>query len=190
MSPWRVALLSMIGMVTTAVAVYKLTPQQPPPTSPAATPSAVDELPDEPSVVDELPPVPPSVTAAPDAPQRVPAEQRAAPAPSLTSAPQRVPTEQRAAPAPLPAAPVSTIPPAVAASSGAPAGLAPELGTLVAVAVGGSCEFSVDGQSITSSTTLRLKLPPGAHVVECGSRTRIVTIRNRETKMAFFNLKK
>ena len=206
MSPWRVALLSTLGMMTTAVAVYRLTPRQPLPTPPAATPPASDELVDEPSVADELPPVQRSVTAAPDAPRRVPTEQRAAPAPlpvppaitnapqpksAVTSAPQRVPTEQRTAQASLPAAPVSTAPPAVAASSGAPAGsLAPGLGTLVAVAVGGSCEFSVDGHSIASSTTLRLPLPPGVHLVECGSRTRTVTIRDGEIEMAFFNLKK
>jgi eukaryotic-like serine/threonine-protein kinase len=81
------------------------------------------------------------------------------------------------------------VPLAVATSSAARADLAaPELGTLVAVAVGGSCKFSVDGHSITTSSTLRLKLPPGPHVVECGSHTRSLTVRTGETSMAMFRL--
>ena len=135
MSPWRVALLSTLGMLTMAVVVYRLTPQR-------ALPA--------------LPATPPVITT----------------------------------PAPLPAAPAPPpVPLAVATSSAARAELAaPELGRLVAVAVGGPYEFSVDGQSITTSATLRLQLPPGPHVVECGSRTRSVTVRNGETSMARFKL--
>jgi len=199
MSPWRVAVLSTLGMLTTAVVVYRITPQRVLPAVPA-TPSenevsVADELPvtDEPAVVDELPVAdelplaPQSVTAVPNAPPRVTTRQRTAPAPLLappvitTLAPQFV----TAAPAPAP----PPVPLAVATSSAARAELAaPGLGTLVAVAVGGSCKFSVDGRSITTSSTLRLKLRSGPHVVECGSHTRSVTVKNGETSMALFKL--
>jgi len=198
-------------MVTTTVAVYRLTPQQPRPT-PSETPPASDELSvadeqpvadslpvvDGLSSADELPPSPQPVTAAPNATQRVSTKQRATPAPPLVSttpmpqfvtAAPNVTSQQPAAPSPLPAPPLITVPLAVATSSATRADLAaPELGTLVAVAVGGACEFSVDGQSITTSAALRLKLPPGPHVVECGLRTRSVTVRRGETSMALFKL--
>ncbi|WP_281324953.1 hypothetical protein [Polyangium sp. 6x1] len=198
MSPWRVALLSTLGMLTTVVVVYRLTPQQALPPVPA-TPSpnevsVADERPvtdrlAEPPVADELPLAPQPVTAVPNAPQRVKTRQRTAQAPlpappvittpapqSVTTAPN-VTTQQPTAPAP------PTIPLAVATAARADLA-APELGTLVAVAVGGSCEFSVDGQSITSSSTLRLTVPSGPHVVECGAHTRSVIVRTGETSMA------
>lgn len=64
-----------------------------------------------------------------------------------------------------------------------------EVGILVAVALGGSCRFSVDDEFITTTETLRLPLPTGVHVVRCGSRTRHVTLRDGEITMALFKLR-
>ncbi len=40
-------------------------------------------------------------------------------------------------------------------------------GTLVAIAIGGSCAFSVDGAPKGTKSSLRLKVPTGPHTVSC-----------------------
>jgi hypothetical protein len=52
----------------------------------------------------------------------------------------------------------------------ATASAAHESGTVVAVAVGGLCKFSVDGESKGEAPTLRLSVPPGTHKVVCATR--------------------
>jgi eukaryotic-like serine/threonine-protein kinase len=87
-----------------------------------------------------------------------------------------------AAPLPEPPAPRTT-----AASAGAD-------GVLVAVAVGGSCAFSVNGASKGNQSTLRVPLKPGSYAVTCkpasgAAKSRSVTVKSGETAMAMFKLK-
>ncbi|MDI1476431.1 hypothetical protein [Polyangium sp. y55x31] len=166
MNRWHIALLLMFGMLTTGVGVHGITTTRQLTSAPPEIPPARDEpaARDELLVVDVLAseaPRPLAAEVAPVAPPRKPL-----PASSRIAATQPPPSPQPAPSAPPPE----------------------EVGTLVAVAVGGPCEFSVDDVSITSSTTLRLPLPPGVHVVKCGPRTRTVTVKNGEIAMALFKL--
>ena len=67
-------------------------------------------------------------------------------------------------------------------------------GTLVAVAVGGSCAFSVNGAAKGTSSQLKLSVPAGTYSVTCkptdGSalKSRSVIIKGGETAMAMFKL--
>lgn len=66
-------------------------------------------------------------------------------------------------------------------------------GTLVAVAVGGSCAFSVNGASKGTMSTLKVSLKPGSYSVSCkpatgATKSRSVTIKSGETAMAMFKL--
>jgi hypothetical protein len=66
-------------------------------------------------------------------------------------------------------------------------------GSLAAVAVGGSCAFSVNGASKGNQTTLKVSLKPGTYSVSCKSssgatKSRTVTIKSGETAMAMFKL--
>lgn len=66
-------------------------------------------------------------------------------------------------------------------------------GELVAVAVGGSCTFAVNGASKGTSAQLKLELWPGTYSVSCkpasgSQKTRSVIIKPGETAMAMFKL--
>lgn len=66
-------------------------------------------------------------------------------------------------------------------------------GTLLAVAVGGTCAFQVNGASKGSGSSLRLSLKPGAYAVVCrpptgATKSKSVTVRSGETAMAAFKL--
>lgn len=66
-------------------------------------------------------------------------------------------------------------------------------GTLVAVAVGGSCSFSVNGAAKGTSSQLKLTVAPGTYSVSCkpaegAQKTRSVVIKSGETAMAMFKL--
>lgn len=66
-------------------------------------------------------------------------------------------------------------------------------GTLVAVAVGGSCAFSVNGAAKGTSTQLKLSVPPGAYSVTCkpatgATKSRSVIVKSGESAMAMFQL--
>jgi serine/threonine-protein kinase len=67
-------------------------------------------------------------------------------------------------------------------------------GTLVAVAVGGSCLFSVNGASKGTSSQLKLSVPAATYSVSCkpsnggAQKTRSVVIKSGETAMAMFKL--
>lgn len=79
----------------------------------------------------------------------------------------------------------------------APAAVAPPPATgngeLVAVAVGGSCTFSINGAQKGTTAQLKLSLPPGAYSVTCkpasgATKTRSVIIKPGATAMAMFKL--
>jgi serine/threonine-protein kinase len=66
-------------------------------------------------------------------------------------------------------------------------------GTLVAVAVGGACAFSVNGASKGTTSTLKVSMAPGTYSVSCkpasgATKSRSVTIKSGETAMAMFKL--
>ncbi len=66
-------------------------------------------------------------------------------------------------------------------------------GTLVAVAVGGSCAFSVNGASKGTTSTLKMSLKPGTYSVTCApssgsSKSKSVTVTSGGTAMAMFKL--
>jgi serine/threonine-protein kinase len=66
-------------------------------------------------------------------------------------------------------------------------------GELVAVAVGGSCTFYVNGAHKGTSSQLKLSVPAGTYSVTCkpasgAQKTRSVIITSGETAMAMFKL--
>ncbi|UQA57993.1 serine/threonine protein kinase [Polyangium aurulentum] len=66
-------------------------------------------------------------------------------------------------------------------------------GTLVAVAVGGACAFSVNGAAKGTAATLKVSMAPGTYSVSCkpasgATKSRSVTIKSGETAMAMFKL--
>lgn len=68
-----------------------------------------------------------------------------------------------------------------------------DTGTLVAVAVGGTCAFSVNGASKGTTSTLKLSLKPGTYSVTCApstgaSKSKSVTVTSGSTAMAMFKL--
>ena len=75
-------------------------------------------------------------------------------------------------------------------SKGAPSG---GKGTLMAVAVGGSCSFSINGAPKGTSSSLRLSVDPGTYAVNCkpesgALRSKSVVVKSGETAMAAFKL--
>jgi serine/threonine-protein kinase len=66
-------------------------------------------------------------------------------------------------------------------------------GTLVAVAVGGTCAFSVNGASKGTSSTIKISVKPGTYSVTCApssgsSKSKSVTVTSGGTAMAMFKL--
>jgi serine/threonine-protein kinase len=58
-------------------------------------------------------------------------------------------------------------------------------GTLVAIAIGGSCSFTVDGEAKGTSSSIRLTVPVGRHTVACtppGGATRSQSINVKDGK--------
>jgi serine/threonine-protein kinase len=83
-------------------------------------------------------------------------------------------------------APVKVDPPPPPAGGG-------DNGTLVAVAVGGSCAFSVNGASKGTMATLKMSVKPGTYSVTCApstgaSKSKSVTVASGGTAMAMFKL--
>jgi serine/threonine-protein kinase len=147
-------------------------------TATAAIPSATPAEPPAPATAEPATAEPvAAVTAAPSATE-------AAEAPS--AAPSAVASaEPRAKHAPKTSrAATHSRPPAHA--GGAP-------GTLLAVAVGGTCAFQVNGASKGRGSSLRLSLRPGTYSVACrpaagATKSKSVTVRSGETAMAAFKL--
>ncbi|MBK8252596.1 MAG: protein kinase [Polyangiaceae bacterium] len=66
-------------------------------------------------------------------------------------------------------------------------------GTLMAVALGGTCAFSVNGSSKGSGSSIRVQLSPGTYSVMCkppggGVKSKSVTVKKGETAMTTFKL--
>ncbi len=66
-------------------------------------------------------------------------------------------------------------------------------GTLMAVALGGTCAFAVNGSSKGSGSSVKVTLPPGAYSVMCKASTgaiksKQVTVKPGETAIATFKL--
>ncbi len=97
--------------------------------------------------------------------------------------------------APRAASPLEVVPrpaPAVG-DAGLPPSGGGDNGTLVAVAVGGSCAFCVNGASKGTTSTLKLSLKPGTYEVTCApssgaSKSKSVTVTAGGTAMAMFKL--
>lgn len=94
--------------------------------------------------------------------------------------------------------PTATATAATAATAATTATAAPpppsgEMGTLVAVAVGGSCAFSVNGASKGSGSSIKIQVKAGPYTVSCkptsgGSKSKSVTVSSGGTAMAMFKL--
>jgi serine/threonine-protein kinase len=87
--------------------------------------------------------------------------------------------------------PKPTVTAAPTATAAAPSG--DGMGTLVAVAVGGSCTFSVNGASKGSGATVKVQLKAGTYSVSCkpvsgATKSRSVTVSSGQTAMAMFKL--
>ncbi|HZF55663.1 MAG TPA: serine/threonine-protein kinase [Polyangiaceae bacterium] len=133
--------------------------------SPPAQPTAVagGQQPSQPPAPNVGPTTPPKTTSSPPSGPIIPP-----PKPTVTSAP----------------APTSSPPP--------PSG-GDGMGTLVAVAVGGSCTFSVNGASKGSGATIKVQLKAGTYSVSCkpvsgATKSRSVTVSSGQTAMAMFKL--
>jgi serine/threonine-protein kinase len=109
-------------------------------------------------------------------------------APTTDSMPDGAPRDTAAAGSTTPRP--TSIPPRASIALASPAD---EGGTLVAVAVGGSCAFAVDGQPRGEASTLRLSVPPGTHQVTCAAgngkpRSTRVSVAAGTTAVATFRL--
>jgi serine/threonine-protein kinase len=141
-----------------------------------------------------------SAAAAPATPTQA-ATTAIAPGPAASApkpAPAPAPVERPASPekpAPGPK-PVSALPSAgaLAPAPAAPAAASADKGTLVAVAVGGTCAFSVNGAAKGSGASLKLRLDPGTYTVVCkpdagGARTaRSATVTAGATARVVFQM--
>ncbi|MDC3956180.1 serine/threonine protein kinase [Polyangium jinanense] len=156
-----------------------------------------------------VPTPPPAATPAPSA----------IATPASTPAPSAAPAPAESASAAAPAEPPASSASAVAAATPPPSGgddTAPKAGagasettskspatpapapaaangTLVAVAVGGPCSFTVNGASKGKSSSIRLSLKAGTYSVTCkpssgAAKSKSVTVRPGETAMAMFKL--
>lgn len=70
-----------------------------------------------------------------------------------------------------------------------------DVGTLVAIAIGGQCTFFVDGHRRGTSSSIRLNVPVGRHTVRCvaeeGSRgrtTQVVSVARGKPGIASFRI--
>jgi len=159
-----------------------------PPTATTAEPQATQEPPPEPTATAE--PVAAN-TAAPEDTSATkpasgtsggsgtpPASTGGGSSPKATSTPPPAPT------------PTATAKPTATATATAAGG---GNGTLVAVAVGGTCAFSVNGAAKGTTSTLKLSLAPGTYSVSCkpasgATKSRSVAIKSGSTAMAMFKL--
>jgi serine/threonine-protein kinase len=132
----------------------------------------------------EPPPAPPPVASASAVADK--------PASSAPIEPRTPTTIAPPPPATTPPPPATTTTPPPATTTAPPPPTVSN-GTLLAVAMGGSCAFSVNGASKGTSTSLKLSLKPGAYTVLCrpssgASKSKSVTVKSGETAMAAFKL--
>lgn len=144
-------------------------------------------------------------TAAPTAPSE---PEPTSPEPEATNAPSAAPVAATAKTATRPTAPVEARPTAAATATAKPTATTPATtpataappspggdgpGTLVAIATGGTCAFSVNGAPKGTTNSLKLSVPPGNYNVTCtpssgASKSRSVTVKSGSTAMAMFKL--
>lgn len=152
-----------------------------------------------------------AITPSQSAPSPVLSEPSAAPAPSPAienkkADPPSTVAATQPRPAPTGAAPRTTGPRSKAngtdadestsddsASDSGGTGVEEANGSLVAVASGGSCLFSVDGISKGSGTSIRVSAPPGMYVVSCKPygalpMSKRVTVNSGQTTFAAFRI--
>lgn len=143
----------------------------------------------------------PTASAAPSAePAAATAEPVASVAPSSAATasptvPTKVATNTTSGPLKgVPSAkPKADPPPTPTKADPPPASGGGDNGTLVAVAVGGSCAFSVNGASKGTMATLKMSVKPGTYSVTCApssgaSKSKSVTVASGGTAMAMFKL--
>ena len=139
---------------------------------------------------------PPATTAAPAATTAEPAA-TTAPAPPATQEPVAAAPKQvtgggsggwsTPTPKPVEPKPTAKAPDPPAASGGN------DKGTLMAVALGGTCAFSVNGSSKGTSSSIKVTLAPGSYSVMCkpaggALKSKTITVKKGETAMATFKL--
>src|SRR6185436_10154835 len=66
-------------------------------------------------------------------------------------------------------------------------------GTIMAVAVGGTCQFSVNGATKGSGSSVKISVKPGTYSVSCkpptgATKTRSVSVTSGATQLAMFKL--
>jgi serine/threonine-protein kinase len=156
----------------------------------SAAPSAMasaSSAPTASAVVAVNDPPPPDPLASASASPSVKVAVNDPPASTAPRAPGPLPTAKatggKATSAPTPPTP-PTPPPA--ASGG-------DMGTIVAVAVGGTCAFSVNGASKGTMSTLKLQVKPGSYSVTCkpstgATKSKSVTVTGGGSAMAMFKL--
>lgn len=185
----------MIGLLAAIVLIVMLLRKQPGETTASTTNQA------QPSAIAVPVPPTPAPTAAPTPTPAPAASETPAPtaAPAATEAPSAAPAvaaapPEKASEEPAPkggnagsSEPASKPPPPPAGGGGG------GNGTLVAVAVGGPCTFTVNGASKGRSSSLRLSLRAGTYSVTCkpasgAAKSKSVTVRPGETAMAMFKL--
>jgi serine/threonine protein kinase len=146
--------------------------------SEAPTPAATPDL-----------PVPTQAPTAVSVGTSSPPNTAAVPTPTPTNKPTgAIPTATaKASATSTTTAPPASTPTATAAAGGG------DMGTLVAVAVGGTCAFSVNGASKGSGSSIKVPLKAGSYSVSCkppsgATKTRSVNVSSGGTAMAMFKL--
>lgn len=168
----------------------------PPPSSVAATPTdtGATPAPPQPSEPATPPPSTPSEPAAPSQPSSVAGGQQPSqptiPSPVQGGSQPKPPTTSPPSSPTIPSPKPTSAP--TSAPTSPPAG-GDGMGTLVAVAVGGSCTFSVNGASKGSGATIKVQLKAGTYSVSCkpvtgATKSRSVTVSSGQTAMAMFKL--
>lgn len=178
---WIIAASAVLVPVLAVLLVLK---RGPAPASPEARPTSS-------AIADAIPAALPSA-----APSTEPTTAPSAPEPVASATPSAEPTSVATA-APIASAEVSARPTSKPSRAPSPPPATPTAagatGTLLAVVVGGSCSFQVNGATKGSGSSLRLSLKPGTYSVGCrpasgAVKSKSVTVRSGETAMAAFKL--
>ncbi len=201
----KIALIAVGGavVVLSAIAALVILKGRPGTDAPAGTettlasaaPSAVASATSAPTasavaVAEPPPPTPADPAAAASASPSVKVAAADPPAATGTKTTGSVPTSKatagKATSAPTAAPPPPLTPTAAPAGGG-------DMGTIVAVAVGGTCAFSVNGASKGTMSTLKLQVKAGSYSVTCkpstgATKSKSVTVTGGGSAMAMFKL--
>ena len=200
----KIALIAVGGAVVVLSAIAALvilkgrpsgdTPVGTETTLASAAPSAVASASSAPTAtavaVADPPPAPADPLAAASASPSVKVAAGDPPAATGTKTTGPVPTS-KATSGKATSAPTATPPPPPTPTA-APAG-GGDMGTIVAVAVGGTCAFSVNGASKGTMSTLKLQVKAGSYSVTCkpstgATKSKSVTVTGGGSAMAMFKL--